>query len=104
MCLVQGGSETTPNPRRRDQNRLEKSVRAALFDFDGTLTATPGDRAERRNKLAELRERSPMLRPWLQRFREVGVTLGIMSKSSEQTILDALEAAQLRELFNGPVV
>lgn len=96
-------SGTPPNPRRCDQTRLLGGVVALIFDFDGTLTATPGDRAERRYKIEELKERAPLLRPWLQRLRDAGIVLGILSKSSDATIRGALEAAELDELFDGPV-
>jgi len=89
---------------RSEQVQITGDVRAALFDFDGTLTATPGDRSERKYKIAELRERAPMLRPWLECLRRAGVVLGIVSKSSEDTILTALTKAGLRELFDGPIV
>jgi hypothetical protein len=92
----------TPHPTRDEQQRIVGGVRAVLFDFDGTLTATPGDRAARKFKIAELKERAPLLEPWLRRLRDASLTLGILSKSSEETILSALRQAGLREVFNGP--
>merc|ERR1719401_1750294 len=44
-----------------------------------------------------------MLQPWLQRLRDAGLMLGILSKSSEETILSALQAANLQDFFNGPI-
>lgn len=75
-----------------------------MFDFDGTLTATPGDRAARRNKIDELIERTPFLRPWLEKLRQAGITIGVISKSSEATIQDSLKASGLNELFDGPIL
>merc|ERR1712110_862044 len=49
----------------------------------------------------ELCERSSVLRPWLQSLRSVG----IMSKSSEETIRYALDEAGLVDLFeDGPLL
>jgi len=92
------------NPGRAEEVQVKGDIRAAMFDFDGTLTATPGDRSERKYKIAELKERAPLLRPWLERLRSAGIVLGIISKSSEDTILTALSRAGLRELFDGPIV
>jgi FMN phosphatase YigB (HAD superfamily) len=75
-----------------------------MFDFDGTLTATPGDRAARSQKRIELRQRASMLEPCLKAMQESGATLGIISKSTEGTIRDALQAAGLSAYFQGPVV
>jgi hypothetical protein len=75
-----------------------------FFDFDGTLTASPGERAQRCRKQVELRERASLLAPRLQALREAGLVLAIISKSSEATIVNALECADLRDLFDGPVL
>lgn len=75
-----------------------------FFDFDGTLTATPGDRAARGSKLSDLCKRAPMLAPRLRALRGSGVSIGIISKSTEATIRSALEAAGLNELFDAPLV
>lgn len=58
-------------------------VAVIFFDFDGTLTATPGDRAARRTKQLELCERAPMLAPRLKSLCADGASLGIISKSTE---------------------
>lgn len=79
-------------------------VATIFFDFDGTLTATPGDRAARHKKQVELCERGPMLKPKLRALRDMGVSLGIISKSTEPTIRDALQAASLDSLFDAPIV
>jgi len=103
-CQQLGIASGSPDVRRSDQRRITGNVAAVLFDFDGTLTATPGDRAQRKLKIAELKERAPMLKPWLQRLRDANISLGIISKSSEDTILSALRAAKIRDLFDGPVL
>ncbi|CAK0860510.1 unnamed protein product [Prorocentrum cordatum] len=92
------------DPRRTTQKQVSGGVSAIMFDFDGTLTATPGDRSARRYKIAELKERSGMLRPWLERLGGAGIVMGIISKSTEDTILTALGVAGLLELFQGPIV
>lgn len=94
----------SPRPDRERLRSIWGDVNVVLFDFDGTLTATPGEKAKRRFKIAELTERAPMLEPWLRRLREADVTLGMISKSSEDTLVAALTAAGLRALFNGPVL
>lgn len=84
---------------------VEGEVDVVLFDFDGTLTETPGEAgARRRQKMSELVRRAPMLRPRLEGLRGAGMTLGIMSKSTEQTIRECLEAADLARVFDGPIV
>merc|ERR1712217_689139 len=45
-----------------------------------------------------------MGKPRLKALRDAGETLGIMSKSTESTIRDALQAAGLTSFFNGKVV
>jgi len=92
------------DPVRHELKLLSGSVDAVLFDFDGTLTASPGEVAQRSRKQVELRERAPMLRPRLLALREAGLVLGIISKSSELTICGALQEAGLAELFNGPLL
>lgn len=94
----------TPDPLRSDFAAVSGDISAILFDFDGTLTATPGDMAQRGRKQVELVDRAPLLAPRLQALREAGLSLGIISKSSEFTITTALENAGLRELFNGPLM
>jgi FMN phosphatase YigB (HAD superfamily) len=84
--------------------RISGDVSAVFFDFDGTLTATPGVRAERRAKIIELKERASMLQPWLLRLRRAGISLGIISKSTESTIRAALAEAGLEEMFDLPIV
>lgn len=94
----------TPQPERCDLNLISGDVGAVFFDFDGTLTASPGDRAQRCRKQVELRERAPLLAPRLKALREAGMVLAIISKSSEATIIGALECAGLKDFFDGPVI
>jgi len=94
----------TPQPDRSDLKLISGDVGAVFFDFDGTLTASPGDRAQRCRKQVELSERAPLLAPRLKALREAGIILAIISKSSEATIVGALECAGLRELFDGPLI
>jgi len=93
----------TPLPDRNDLKLITGDAGAIFFDFDGTLTASPGDRAQRCRKQVELRERASLLAPRLRLLKEAGIVLGIISKSSEGTILNALECAGLRDFFNGPL-
>jgi len=97
-------SPETPVPKRAAFRQVECGFTVVMFDFDGTLTATPGDRAARSQKKAELRQRAAMLEPCLKAMQESGATLGIISKSTEGTIRDALQAAGLAAYFQGPVV
>mmetsp|Transcript_44347 Transcript_44347/g.139055 ORF Transcript_44347/g.139055 Transcript_44347/m.139055 type:complete len:394 (-) Transcript_44347:104-1285(-) len=94
----------TPLPDRADFREVVGGVTVIFFDFDGTLTATPGDRAARPMKQAELRSRGPMLEPRLHALREAGAVLGIISKSTEATIRDALQAACLSPHFEAPII
>jgi len=94
----------TPLPNRDEFRQVDGGVVLIFFDFDGTLTATPGDRAARCHKQAELCGRAPMIEPRLRALREAGATLGIISKSTEGTIRDALQAAGLSAHFEAPVV
>mmetsp|Transcript_42068 Transcript_42068/g.116180 ORF Transcript_42068/g.116180 Transcript_42068/m.116180 type:complete len:435 (-) Transcript_42068:112-1416(-) len=94
----------TPDPQRNDLKLISGDVGAIMFDFDGTLTASPGDTAQRSRKQVELRERAPILAPRLRILREAGILLGIISKSSELTIRNALEEAELTHFFDGPVL
>mmetsp|Transcript_143701 Transcript_143701/g.264953 ORF Transcript_143701/g.264953 Transcript_143701/m.264953 type:complete len:603 (-) Transcript_143701:85-1893(-) len=89
---------------RLELANLTGSAQVVFFDFDGTLTATPGDRASRPSKTKELCQRAEMLQPKLQQLRDADIMLGIISKSTEGTVTACLEAANLRELFNGPIV
>jgi serine/threonine protein kinase len=75
-----------------------------MFDFHGTLTATPGGKTSHTVDQDELKERASLLRPWLQRMRDVGADLGIASKGSRPRIKSALEFAGLDGLFNGPLL
>mmetsp|Transcript_39882 Transcript_39882/g.113910 ORF Transcript_39882/g.113910 Transcript_39882/m.113910 type:complete len:394 (+) Transcript_39882:114-1295(+) len=95
---------STPEPSRELFRQVEGGIAVIFFDFDGTLTATPGDRAARPMKQAELRRRAPMLEPRLRALREAGATLGIISKSTEATIRDALQVANLSAHFEAPVI
>ena len=95
----------TPSPLRDDfRSSPCAGVAVIYFDFDGTLTATPGDRAARRTKQLELCDRAPMLGPRLKALKDQGASLGIISKSTENTIRSALEAANLANLFDAPLV
>uniref|UniRef100_A0A7S4QFX1 Uncharacterized protein n=1 Tax=Alexandrium monilatum TaxID=311494 RepID=A0A7S4QFX1_9DINO len=94
----------TPDPTRAELRVIEGDVRVVMFDFDGTLTATSGEAAQRSRKQVELELRAPMLRPRLQRLRDAGMLLGIISKSSELTIRCAIREAGLDGLFEGPIV
>jgi len=101
MALLSPG---TPTPNREEFRHIESGVTLVMFDFDGTLTATPGDLAARPQKHAELRQRAAMLGPRLQALQEAGATLGIISKSTESTVRDAVQAAGLSAHFQGPIV
>jgi len=94
----------TPTVDRRLLKCLKKEVAVIFFDFDGTLTASPGDRAHRFQKQGELCERAPMLSPWLRSLQRAGICLGIASKSTEQTIRSALEGAKMSDIFGGPLI
>lgn len=95
----------SPSPFRDDFRALPAAgVAVIFFDFDGTLTATPGDRAARRTKQLELCERAAMLGPRLKSLRADGASLGIISKSTEGTIRSALDAAELSKFFDAPLV
>jgi len=95
----------TPEPVREDLKSLVGDVAVIFFDFDGTLTATPGTLAKRQSqKVAELTERASFLSPRLAALRNAGILLGIISKSTAFTIQDALQAAGLSEYFTGPIV
>jgi len=96
---------TTPDPARDGFKFIDDELDVVFFDFDGTLTETPGEAATQRwEKKAELKKRASMLRPRLQGLRDAGLLLGIISKSTEQTIRESLEAAGLADLFEAPVV
>jgi len=98
------GRPESPMPDRENFRSITGRSEVIIFDFDGTLTATPGDQQVRRRKREELTERSAMLRPKLEALKEAGAFMGIMSKSTQVTVTDALEAAQLRDLFEAPIV
>ena len=89
-CLAPGSAgrwppgPESPSPFRDDFRMLPAAgVAVIFFDFDGTLTATPGDRAARRTKQLELCERAAMLGPRLKSLRADGASLGIISKSTD---------------------
>jgi len=94
----------TPLPERSGYRSITGKVDVIMFDFDGTLTAVPGDRQVRSRKRAEIVERATLLRPWLQSLREAGCLMGIISKSTETTIRDALGAGGLEAFFEAPIV
>lgn len=94
----------SPTPSRHNFKQIVGGVTVIFFDFDGTLTATPGDQAARRQKRVELCNRAPMLRSQLHALYKAGVLMGIISKSTETTICNALEAAGLAGLFDAPVL
>lgn len=97
-------SAATPKCDRAGLINLKGGAQVVFFDFDGTLTATPGDRAKRPTKTKELCARAPMLKRYLQKMREADIIIGIISKSTEGTIKACLEAAEMSDLFNGPIV
>lgn len=94
---------STPLPDRETLKMIAGDVKVIFFDFDGTLTASPGDQALRCRKQTELCARAPLLASRLLALREAGIMLGIISKSTEKTINGALHSAGLAELFNGPL-
>eukprot|EP00930_Biecheleria_cincta_P033307 TRINITY_DN23069_c0_g1_i1.p1 TRINITY_DN23069_c0_g1~~TRINITY_DN23069_c0_g1_i1.p1 ORF type:complete len:423 (-),score=71.14 TRINITY_DN23069_c0_g1_i1:266-1534(-) len=94
----------SPGPRRDEFHQPPGGAVVVFFDFDGTLTSTPGDRAARRTKREELVERAPMLEQRLRAMRAEGASLGIISKSSESTIRGALDASGLTKYFDAPLV
>lgn len=95
----------TPEPVRKDLKLLMGNISVIFFDFDGTLTKTPGNLVMRQSqKSAELRERASFLAPRLQALCDAGLQLSIISKSTENTVRTALQAAGLSDFFAGPVV
>lgn len=94
----------SPDPLRHDFNLITGDVGAIMFDFDGTLTASPGELAQRARKQVELLERTPLLAPRLAALQQAGITLGIISKSSELTISTALRETGLDRYFEGPLL
>jgi len=102
--LTNVGVMQSPAARPHEVRHIEGDVAAVIFDFDGTLTCTPGDRSDRRTKMKEMMERAVVLKPWLQALRDADVTLGIMSKSTQDTVCTALEQAGMRDMFDGPVM
>lgn len=99
-----GPCPDSPGPSRDEFHHPQGGAVVVFFDFDGTLTSTPGDRAARRTKREELVERAPMLERRLRAMRAEGASLGIISKSSESTIRGALEASGLGKYFDAPLV
>merc|ERR1740129_486972 len=96
---------TTPDPSRTGFRWVDEDIHVIFFDFDGTLTETPGEAVTHHSeKKAQLKERAGMLAPRLQALRNARMTLGIISKSTENTIREALQDAGLDELFDGPVL
>lgn len=94
----------TPLPDRASYHNITGRVDVIIFDFDGTLTATPGDRQVRSQKRIEISERAALLQPKLRALREAGCLLGILSKSTEVTIRDALAAGGLTSFFDAPII
>eukprot|EP00928_Gymnodinium_smaydae_P053368 TRINITY_DN37376_c0_g1_i1.p1 TRINITY_DN37376_c0_g1~~TRINITY_DN37376_c0_g1_i1.p1 ORF type:complete len:389 (+),score=50.87 TRINITY_DN37376_c0_g1_i1:27-1169(+) len=94
----------SPAPDRNTFRKQPRGVAVVIFDFDGTLTATPGHRASRGSKATELRARANLLGPRLAALRDAGAMLGIISKSTEVTVRDALASAGLAAHFDGPIV
>lgn len=95
----------TPEPIRAEMKLLTGCISVIFFDFDGTLTATPGHLVERHAvKTGELCERAVLLTSRLKSLCSAGILLGIISKSTEATVRTALDAAGLMEFFQGPVV
>lgn len=83
---------------------ISGKVSVILFDFDGTLTSVPGEKALGVCKQDDLLKRSTMLAPRLRALRVAGLSLGIISKSTSTTIQSALHAAGLADFFDGPIV
>jgi len=96
----------TPDPQRGDLNLLVGNVSVLLFDFDGTLTRSAGTAAQRcrRQMETELRERQQLLGSYLQVLRESCMTLGIISKSSRNTIVASLEIVGLLQFFDQELI
>jgi phosphoglycolate phosphatase-like HAD superfamily hydrolase len=83
---------------------VEGGVGLLLFDFDGTLTSVPGEKAARGQKKADLGRRARLLERYLEALQSAGVVLGIITKSQERTVRDALAGAGLQKYFAGPVI
>ncbi|CAE7216282.1 NCL [Symbiodinium sp. CCMP2592] len=84
--MASRASRACESPEARSQYTTPPqrgSVDVIFFDFDGTLTSTAGDRASRCSKPRELCERAAMLEPRLQALCSQGISLGIISKSTE---------------------
>jgi len=95
----------TPDPVRGDLKLLTGRASVIFFDFDGTLTATPGNMVVQKcSKSDELRDRATLLAPRLAALQQAGIVLGIISKSTELTIRSALQASGLSDFFSGPIV
>lgn len=94
----------TPLPVRGDYREITAKADVIMFDFDGTLTATPGDKQVRARKRSEICERAEFLQARLRKLRDAGCVMGIISKSTENTIRDALAAGGLLEFFDGPII
>jgi hypothetical protein len=95
----------SPDPFREDLKNVTGDVHCILFDFDGTLTATPGEKVARQSqKTTELCERAAMLASSLQALMDGNILLGIISKSTDLTIRNCLQSAGLLEFFKGPIV
>eukprot|EP00439_Symbiodinium_sp_Y106_P052791 s2902_g7.t1 len=94
----------SPSPAREDFKTPPRGIAVVFFDFDGTLTATPGDRAARRTKQVELCERAAMLEPRLRGLRADGASLGIISKSTEEQASSTNCASGLLKFFDAPLV
>lgn len=97
------GSQT-PEPSRQEMKLVEGGVGLLLFDFDGTLTSVPGEKAKRGQKKADLEQRARLLERYLEAFQSAGIVLGIITKSQEGTVRDALAEAGLQRYFAGPVI
>jgi len=83
---------------------VEGGVGLLLFDFDGTLTSVPGEKAKRGQKKADLEQRARLLERYLEAFQSAGIVLGIITKSQEGTVRGALAEAGLQRYFEGPVI
>jgi hypothetical protein len=105
--------DLSPEPQRADLKAVKGEVRVVYFDFDGTLTATPGaacgggfggGHAARAS--SELCERKRLLEPFLEALcsEQGGCALGIISKSTKNTIQRALMEAGLEKYFKAPLV
>lgn len=78
-----------------------RHVKIIFFDFDGTLTNTPG--GEGANPLRELKERTPLLTKYLTLLGEAGILVGILSKRRTDDLRSYLATTKLTRFFTTTV-